>query len=148
MEKDDLLKMMGDIPFFADMSKAEREELLSFEDHWMNVPSQQKVLNEGAVDAGFFVLIKGSVSITKTFPTETHLAYLMPGGIFGEVTLRNQRARNSNVMADEDCVILRIDHQLLAQLNLKILVKVKNQIIELLIDRLDEVNHRMGSFLR
>jgi len=33
-------------------------------------------------------------------------------------------------------------------LNLKILVKVKNQIIELLIDRLDEVNHRMGSFLR
>lgn len=148
MEKDDLLKIMGDIPFFEDMSKAEREELLSFEDHWMNVPSQQKVLNEGEVDAGFFVLIKGSVSITKTFPTERHLAYLMPGGIFGEVTLRNQRTRNSNVMADEDCVILRIDRQLVEQLNLKILVKVENQIIDLLIDRLDEVNHRMGSFLR
>jgi len=148
MEKDDLLQMMGDIPFFEDMNKAEREELLSFEDHWMNVPSHKKVLNEGDVDTGFFVLIKGSVSITKTFPTETHLAYLMPGGIFGEVTLRNQRARNSNVMADEDCVILKVDHQLLAQLNLKILVKVKSQIIELLIDRLDEVNHRMGSFLR
>lgn len=148
MEKDDLLQMMGDIPFFEDMSKAEREELLSFEDHWMNVPSQQKVLNEGAMDTGFFVLIKGSVSITKTFPTETHLAYLMPGGIFGEVTLRNQRVRTSNVMADEDCVIFRIDNQLMEQLSLEILVKVKNQIIELLVDRLDEVNHRMGSFLR
>ena len=47
MNKDDLLKMMDDTPFFRDMNKAERKKLLSFEDHWMNVPSQHQVLNEG-----------------------------------------------------------------------------------------------------
>lgn len=148
MGKKDLLKAMESLPFFNDMNEKEREELLSFEDHWMHIASQQKVLREGEVDTGFFVLIKGSVSITKTFPTETHLAYLVQGAIFGEVTLRNQRVRTSNVMADEDCVIFRIDNQLVEQLSLEILVKVKNQIIELLIDRLDEVNNRLGSFLR
>ena len=81
-------------------------------------------------------------------PTETHLTQLMPGAIFGEVTLRSQRARNSNVLADVDCVIFKIDNQLVGQLDLNILVKVKNQIIELLISRLDEVNNRLGSFLR
>ena len=148
MNKKDFLKAMETLPFFADMNEGEREELLSFKDHWIEVPAQHKVLKEGDVDAGFFVLIKGSVSITKTFPTETHLAYLMQGAIFGEVTLRNQRVRNSNVMADEECVVFKIDNQLVDQLSVELLVKVKNQIIELLIDRLDEMNNRLGGFLR
>ncbi len=148
MKKDDLLKMMDNIGFFRDMNKEEREKLLSFEDHWMDVPSQQKILKEGEVDAGFFVLMKGTLSITRTFPTEVHLAQLVPGAIFGEVTLRSQRVRNSNVMADVDCMIFRVDNQLVGQLNLELLVKVKDQIVELLISRLDEVNFRLSSFLR
>ena len=148
MKKEDLLKMMDDTGFFRDMNKAERAKLLSFEDHWMNVPAQGKILKEGEVDAGFFVLMKGTVSITRTFPTEVHLAQLVPGAIFGEVTLRSQRVRNSNVMADVDCVIFRVDNQLVGHLELELLVKVKDQIVELLISRLDEVNSRLSSFLR
>jgi len=148
MKKDDLLKMMDDIGFFRDMNKEEREKLLSFEDHWMDIPAQGKILKEGEVDAGFFVLMKGTVSITKTFPTEVHLAQLVPGAIFGEVTLRSQRVRNSNVMADVDCAIFRVDNQLVGHLSLELLVKVKDQIVELLISRLDEVNKQLGSFLR
>ena len=148
MNKGELLKAMDDISFFRDMNKEEREKLLSFEDHWMDIPAQEKILKEGEVDAGFFVLMKGTVSITKTFPTEAHLAQLVPGAVFGEVTLRSQRVRNSNVMADIDCLILRIDYQLIGHLSLELLVKVKDQIVELLISRLDEVNKQLGSFLR
>ena len=148
MNKDELLKMMDDVGFFREMNKAEREKMLSFDDHWMDVPAEGKILKEGEVDAGLLVRMKGTVSITKTFPTEVHLAQLVPGAIFGEVTLRSSRVRNSNVMADVDCSVLRIDNQLVGHLELELLLKVKDQIVELLISRLDEVNNRLGSFLR
>ena len=125
MNKDELLKRMDDVGFFRDMNKEEREKLLSFEDHWVDVPAQEKILKEGEVDAGFFVLMKGSVTISKTVPTEVHLAQLEQGSIFGEVTLRSSRVRNSNVMADVDCTVLRIDNQLVGPLGIGIVGKSK-----------------------
>ncbi len=148
MNKDDLLKLMDETPFFREMDSAERESLLTFENHWMQFKPQEKILNEDEVDYGFFVLLEGQVSVVRSKPTEISLAQLVPGSMFGEITMKAKRPRTSSIEADEDVSVFKVDGQLLDQLDPKLIIKIKDQIIDLVISRLDEVNNRLSSFIR
>ena len=148
MNKDDLLKLMDETPFFKEMDSAERESLLTFENHWMQFKPQEKILNEDEVDYGFFVLLEGQVSVVRSKPTEISLAQLVPGSMFGEITMKAKRPRTSSIEADEDVSVFKVDGQLLDQLDSKLIIKIKDQIIDLVISRLDEVNNRLSSFIR
>ncbi len=148
MTKDDFFKLMDETPFFKEMDKAERESLLSFENHWMHFKPQEKILNEDEVDYGFFVLLKGQVSVVRSKPTEVSLAQLVSGSMFGEITMKAKRPRTSSIEADEDVTVFKVDGQLLDQLDPKLIIKIKDQIIDLVISRLDEMNNRLSSFIR
>ena len=148
MNKDDLLKLMDETPFFREMDSAERESLLTFENHWMQFKPQEKILNEDEVDYGFFVLLEGQVSVVRSKPPEISLAQLVPGSMFGEITMKAKRPRTSSIEADEDVSVFKVDGQLLDQLDPKLIIKIKDQIIDLVISRLDEVNNRLSSFIR
>ena len=148
MNKDNLHKLMAEVSFFNDMDQAEREGLLAFENHWMEFKPQEKILNEDEVDYGFFVLLTGQVSVVRSKPAEVSLAQLVPGAIFGEITMKAKRPRSSSIEADEEVVVFKVDNQLLDQLDPKMIIKIKDQIINLVITRLDEVNNRLSSFIR
>lgn len=148
MNKDNLLKLMDNIPFFKEMDKAEREGLLAYEKHWMQFKPQEKILKEDEVDYGFFVLLEGKVSVTRSKPTEVSLAQLVPGALFGEITMKTQRPRTSSIEADEEVTVFKVDALLIDKLSPALIIKVKDQIIDLVITRLDEVNNRLSSFIR
>jgi CRP-like cAMP-binding protein len=148
MNKDKYLKLMADIPFFKEMEQAERENLLTFENHWMEFKPQEKILNEEEVDYGFFVLLEGQVSVMRSKPAEVSLAQLVSGSIFGEITMKARRPRSSSIEADEEVTVFKVDSQLMDQLDPKMIIKIKDQIIDLVITRLDEVNNRLSSFIR
>lgn len=148
MNKEDYLKLMDETSFFKEMDKAERESLLSFENHWMHFKAQEKILKEDEVDYGFFVLLKGQVSVIRSKPTEVSLAQLVSGSMFGEITMKTKRPRTSSIEADEDVTVFKVDGQLLDQLDPKLIIKIKDQIIDLVISRLDEMNNRLSSFIR
>jgi CRP-like cAMP-binding protein len=148
MNKDKYLKLMADIPFFKEMEQAEREGLLTFENHWLEFKPQEKILNEEEVDYGFFVLLEGQVSVMRSRNTEVSLAQLVAGSIFGEITMKARRPRSSSIEADEEVTVFKVDSQLIDQLDPKMIIKIKDQIIDLVITRLDEVNNRLSSFIR
>jgi len=148
MKKDHLIKLMNEVPFFRDMDNAEREGLLSYENHWMQFQPQEKILKEDEVDYGFFVLLEGQVSVMRSKPAEVSLAQLVTGSIFGEITLKAKRPRSSSIEADNDVTVFKVDSQLMDQLSPEIIIKIKDQIIDLVITRLDEVNNRLSSFIR
>ncbi len=77
MNKDNLLKLMDNVPFFKEMDNDEREGLLAYEKHWMQFKPQEKILKEDEVDYGFFVLLEGKVSVLRSKPTEMTLAQLV-----------------------------------------------------------------------
>jgi len=108
----------------------------------------EKILNEDEVDYGFFVLLTGQVSVVRSKPAEVSLAQLVPGSIFGEITMKAKRPRTSSIQADEDVVVFKVDGPLLDQLPSSLTIKIKDQIIDLVISRLDEVNNRLSSFIR
>ena len=72
----------------------------------------------------------------------------MPGAIFGEVTLKAQRIRTSSAVADENIVAFKVDGKLAGKLPSGIMLKMKDQVIALLINRLEEVNKKLGTFIR
>jgi CRP-like cAMP-binding protein len=148
MNKDKLVKLMDETPFFKEMDKADREVLLSHKSHWMQFKPQEKVLKEDEVDYGFFVLLEGQVSVMRSKPEAVSLAQLVPGAMFGEITMKVKRPRSSSIEADNDVTVLKVDSQLLDQLSLEMIIKIKDQIIDLVITRLDEVNNRLSSFIR
>jgi len=148
MNKDKLVKLMKEISFFSEMDEADRENLLSHKTHWVHFKPQEKILKEDEVDYGFFVLLEGEVSVMRSKPTEVSLAQLVPGSIFGEITMKAKRPRSSSIEADNEVTLLKVDSQLLDQLSSDLTIKIKDQIIDVVISRLDEVNHQLNSFIR
>jgi CRP-like cAMP-binding protein len=148
MKKDKLVKLMDEIPFFKEMDTSDREDLLANETHWVHFKPQEKILKEDEVDYGFFVLLEGQVSVMRSKPAEVSLAQLVPGSIFGEVTMKAKRPRSSSIEADNDVTLLKVDSQLMDQLSSELTIKIKDQIIDVVITRLDEVNNQLSSFIR
>ena len=148
MDKDKLVKLMDEIPFFKEMEAAERESLLSLKSHWVQFKPQETILKEDEVDYGFFVVLEGEVSVMRSKPAEVSLAQLVPGSIFGEITMKAKRPRTSSIVADNDVSLFKVDSQLIDQLPSELTIKIKDQIIQLVISRLDEVNHQLNSFIR
>ena len=148
MNTEKLVKLMDEIPFFSEMDEADREHLLSQKAHWVNFNPQEKILKEDEVDYGFFVIMEGEVSVMRSKPTEISLAQLVPGSIFGEITMKAKRPRSSSIEADNEVTLFKVDSQLLDQLSPELTIKIKDQIINVVITRLDEVNHQLNSFIR
>ena len=107
MDKDKLVRLMGEIPFFKDMNQADRESLLTCTNHWLQFKSGEKILEEDEIDYGFFVLLEGKVSVVRSKPAAVSLAQLVPGSIFGEITLKSVRSclRSSFLRGDPDARI-------------------------------------------
>ena len=148
MDKDKLTQLMDEIPFFKEMDTADRESLLSQQSHWVHFKPEETILKEDEVDYGFFVLLEGDVSVMRSKPAEVSLAQLVPGSIFGEITMKAKRPRSSSIVADNDVTLLKVDNQLMDQVSSELTIKIKDQIIQLVIARLDEVNHQLNSFIR
>jgi len=148
MDKDNLLKLMENVPFFKEMDNAEREGLLAYEKHWMQFKPQEKILKEDEVDYGFFVLLQGKVSVIRGKPTEVSRAQLVPGALFGEITMKAQQPRTSSIEADEEVTVFKVDALLIDKLSHGLIIKFKDQIIDLFSTRLDEVNNQLSSFIR
>ena len=148
MNKDKLLKLMDKIPFFREMDQTDRENLLTYETHWVQFKPQEKILKEDEVDYGFFVLLDGEVSVMRSKPAEVSLAQLVPGAIFGEITMKAKRPRLSSIEADNEVILFKVDSQLMDQLSSELTIKIKDQSIDLVITRLDEVNNQLNSFIR
>lgn len=149
MNSKQIVKKMDDLPFFNELSKKEKKTLAELEDYVMQYGPEEKILKEGKVDDGFFILLDGKVSVTKNKPPQITVAQLVPGAIFGEITLKGQRPRHSSITSDDDAVVLKIDKPLInKELDPILANKIKDQVIELLVRRLDEMNNKLVGFIR
>jgi len=148
MNKEKLVKLMDEVPFFGDMEPAEREGLLAHENHWVYFKPQETILKEDEVIYGFFVLLEGQVSVMRSKPAKVSLAQLVPGSIFGEITLKAQKPRTSSIEADDEVTVFKVDSPLMDELSSDLVIKIKDQIIDLAVSRLDEVNSRLKGFIR
>ena len=104
------------------------------------------VIRQGEKDSTIFILLKGTLGITKNEVPDAELNTLKVGALFGEVPLITGKSRSTNVIAKNKALVLKMDSYLLKTLDPSILNKFKDHLIKILIRRLDEMDSSMAAF--
>jgi CRP-like cAMP-binding protein len=88
-------KSLEQIPLFAGLSKKEREQIARWADE-IDEPAGHRLVDQGNFAHEFFVLLDGTVEVTKD---GEHVTDLGPGDFFGEIALVGHERRTATVRA-------------------------------------------------
>jgi CRP/FNR family cyclic AMP-dependent transcriptional regulator len=89
------VKRLEKLPLFRDLSRKERDQIARWTDE-VDVPAGYHLLDQGRLPHEFFVLEKGTVTVTKD---GEHIADLGPGDFFGEIAIVEKDRRTASVVA-------------------------------------------------
>jgi CRP/FNR family transcriptional regulator, cyclic AMP receptor protein len=144
------------LPFFKEFSDAEREKVVHTSGIFEKYNAGKAIISEGDKTAAVFVVLNGTVTIQKQVKadiTENHISpqkkvdftikELDPGSIFGEISLISQRPRNTSAIASSNqVVVMKITEKLIEKFNFSIQRKIQNQLIHILVERLEDMNEK------
>ncbi len=136
-----LIKQLDSIEFFRKFSlkdKAYIHEQGLFE----SFDDGMFIICEGAEDRTFYVLITGTVRITKNSQPDQPLATLNSGAIFGEIAHFSRQVRSTNVIATGPVIVFRLEHNLFKRLTPEIREKINHETMAVLMKRLENLKKR------
>ena len=105
------------------------------------------IINEGDRLTSLYLLIKGTILITKT-GYQTPISRLTPGAVFGEMSFLTKKPRFSNVIANEPVQVMKMDDDFFNVVSIEVKDKIKDYLIELLINRLDTMNESISKIAK
>jgi CRP/FNR family cyclic AMP-dependent transcriptional regulator len=136
-----LYEMIKEMPIFEKFSDKEKKAFAKMEHTLCEFRQGDIILKDGERLTSIYLLVKGSVLISKTVnDAPIRLAKLRPGEIFGEMSFFSHRSRQSNVIANEDVLAIRIDDKFFKNAKPGIKDKINSYFIEVLVNRLDAMN--------
>jgi CRP-like cAMP-binding protein len=101
----DFLKLLS---FFREFTNDEIAHLAGFARQW-RISAGRRVVAEGETGRSCFILVSGSVAVTRVAGDRTaHLARIGPGRMFGEVSLIDNVPRSATCIIGEDAVLLEL----------------------------------------
>ncbi|MEE2987031.1 MAG: cyclic nucleotide-binding domain-containing protein, partial [Nitrospinota bacterium] len=106
------------------------------------------LIKQGDSDIRLFILLAGNVNVVKEEDTSKVLAQLKRGDLFGEVFFISRRPRTANVITVGEVIVIRIDGDQFHTLPHVIESKIQEQLVDLLVQRLDNMNNNILPFLR
>ena len=105
------------------------------------------IIKEGEHYSSLYLLIRGSAQVTRK-GYDTPVALLKAGSVFGEISFLTHRARQSNVIAHENILAIKIDDGFFSKLDPAMRDNIKNYLIELLANRLDSMNEALSKIAK
>lgn len=113
----------------------------------LQLSQSQLVLKEGEMSHCMYAILNGSVRVTKGIRGELeHLATLVKGDCFGEMTLLDGKTRSATVTTLEPTILLEFDMSALGKLfekNPRIASQVYQNLARLLSSRLRQFQDRV-----
>ncbi|HJV38879.1 MAG TPA: cyclic nucleotide-binding domain-containing protein [Geothrix sp.] len=135
-------------PLFRNLDEVERAQILIIGQK-RQVAAGEVIFREGDAGDGLFIVLKGSVRISKRGATgEEALAVLAPPAYFGEMALIDLSARAADAIANEPSELFFIplqDLRTIIETQHKIALKILYALCEVLAQRLRETNDRYMS---
>ena len=144
---DKLLSILGQLAFFKEMTSEEKKVILSKKTSVQRCKEGASIIRENNQDKCIYIILKGSVSVVQE-QGEKPLAKLNTGNIFGEVSFLTSNKRTTNIVANEYCILLRLDKSIMAEFGANIREKIKDQIILQLIDRTQKMNKKVRNLTK
>ena len=142
MSHDQSLEILNKVCFFDAFLPEEKDILTGLHSHFFVAKKGEPVIRQGDNDTSFFVILTGSVYVRKE-GSRKMLARLKPGDSFGEISFLTNSRRTSTVIAECTSIIFEIDQPTLKFLDPGIREKLKDNIIQVLVDRLDTMNKQV-----
>ena len=133
------MDILAKVHFFDIFNSAEKDILTGFHSHFFHTRKGETIIKQGGQDRSFYILLTGEVSVRRN-DSKKSLATLSPGDFFGEVSFLTERVRTTSVVAIENCIVFEIDKATLNHLDIVIREKLKDNIIDVLVKRLDLLN--------
>lgn len=123
------------IPFFRDFLPDERERLANEQDSFVIARPKEMIVVKDSNEKAFYILLSGTVEVLDSSDEEVLLT-LSPGEFFGEISFLTDTPRTSSVRAQDICILMRIDQQLMARVKAEMREKIKDQLIAKLVKRI------------
>ena len=142
-----ILKTIEEIPFFRGFSPYEKKRIVANHTRILQCDNGAYIVREGSRDDSFYILLSGSVSVIKD-GNPTPISELEPGAIFGEISFLARFKRTANVVANQPCLVIELNKELMETLGADIREKIKDQIIKQLLHRMNRMNQIMHSVAR
>ena len=133
------LEILNKVHFFDNLSDDEKDILTGFHSHFFLAPKGETIIEEGARDDSFYILLTGKVGVRKKCATRA-LANLHPGDCFGEMSFLTNRCRTTTIKALIDSIVFEVDQVTLKHFDTGIREKIKDKLIEVMVQRLDHMN--------
>lgn len=135
-----MLLIMQKIPFFRDFTQAERERIIAHAQFFVAQPNE-KIITQDELDTAFYIMLNGKANVQMD-DSDQVLATLTPGHYFGEISFVLNTPRSSHVIAEDLCILLRVDRRLMGALSAEIREKFKDQIINKFAKMITDANDR------
>jgi len=148
MANESILNLMETIEFFDNLTRQEMKELADLDSCVVRFAPSEFIIEEGALEYTFYVLLKGVVRITKSNPKEITITKLRAGAIFGELSWVGKRPRTTSVIADGDVIALRIDLEVSENCGAVLIKKIQDKIIGILVTRLEKMNKQLSQLVK
>jgi len=97
---------LAGVPLFKDLSKRDLEFLASRVDE-VDLKPGQTVIREGQPTESFFILVKGSVNVTRAGKPAARLG---PGDFFGEIGMLDKGPATATVVAEGPVDAMVLSH--------------------------------------
>jgi CRP-like cAMP-binding protein len=142
-----LYELIDDMPMFKFFSDKEKKEFVSMEHALLGFKQDENIIQQGDAFSSLYLLIKGTICITKT-GENVPLTKLSAGAVFGEISFLTKKPRFTNVVANENVLVMKMDDDFFRKVQPEIKDKIKDYLIELLINRLDAMNESLSKISR
>ncbi len=106
---DSVVDYVHGVPFFDNFSKENVREILNT-CNIIKVFGGKVVVAEGEIDDAFFIILSGRAAVRKNDKT---IANIQRGECFGEMSYLGGQSRAATVVADTDCILMKISATLL-----------------------------------
>ena len=133
---EDLADYINNVPFFENFTKEQVQEIMNAS-QVLKVKKGQVVLTEGEIDDSFFIILSGSVAVKRT---EKNIATIKRGDCFGEMAYLQGQSRMATILAETDCILLKISGTLLDKSSEAIQLLFQKNFAMTLVKRLSKTN--------
>ncbi len=148
MDINTILGWMQAIPFFSPFN---REELMTFaqdQKHFFKYEEGNWIIQEGKTDSSFYILLKGSVRVSKETPTrDVVVNKFKEGSVFGELSILRRGKRTSSVIAEETCVTMAIKPKHMDEWDVKLQNKFRDQLLKVVLKRFETIDNKHAALL-
>jgi len=105
----DIVEIVHDVPFFRHFTKDQVRELVAACEI-VKALAGKVMLAEGEIDDTFYIILSGRAKVIRN---NTTVASIKVGECFGEMSYIANQARSASVVADTDCILMKISSTLL-----------------------------------